>query len=129
MSWTSARTWAGTRSCRRSGTATASAPPRAGRRLDPAQLGERIRRGLRLHGLAELIRVDVEVADRVDPDPNSGKLKRITTRVGPPEPPWPQSPDMATSDTSSSRGIATDGVKQMALARALEVLRGADLLQ
>jgi len=71
------------------------AAPAAGRRLDSAELGERLRHGLRRHGLAELIGVEVEVVDRVDPDPTSGKLKRITTRVGPSEPPCPRSKGLA----------------------------------
>ena len=44
------------------------------------------------------VRHDRVMIAEVDPDPTSGNLKRITTRVGPPEPPWPQSPGMATSD-------------------------------
>jgi phenylacetate-coenzyme A ligase PaaK-like adenylate-forming protein len=55
-----------------------------GRRLDADQLDARLRDGLRRHGLEGLIRVDVELADRVDPDPVSGKLKRITSRLRPP---------------------------------------------
>jgi phenylacetate-coenzyme A ligase PaaK-like adenylate-forming protein len=52
-----------------------------GRQLDARQLDTRLREGLQRHGLDRLIRVEIDLADRVDPDPVSGKLKRITSRL------------------------------------------------
>jgi hypothetical protein len=40
---------------------------------------------LQRHGLADLIQFDIEITDRLAPDPKSGKLKRITSRIGPPK--------------------------------------------
>ena len=45
----------------------------------------KMRRGLERFGLADLVQLDVEITDDVTPDGQSGKLKRITSRVGPPE--------------------------------------------
>jgi len=41
--------------------------------------------GLERFGLAGLLRFDVEVSDDVAPDIMSGKLKRISSKVGPPQ--------------------------------------------
>jgi phenylacetate-coenzyme A ligase PaaK-like adenylate-forming protein len=60
------------------------ASPAPGRHLDASHLDARLRDGLRRHGLDRLIQIDIELADRVDPDPVSGKLKRITSRLRPP---------------------------------------------
>ena len=61
------------------------AAPAAGRPLSAEELHGVIRRGLERFGLADLIRIDVGITDRVAPDPKSGKLKRITSRLGPPK--------------------------------------------
>jgi phenylacetate-CoA ligase len=60
------------------------ATPAPGRRVSRDELQRFMDEGLRRYELADLIQVDVEVADKVAPDPNSGKLKRITSRLGPP---------------------------------------------
>ncbi|HEX8199353.1 MAG TPA: phenylacetate--CoA ligase family protein [Isosphaeraceae bacterium] len=61
----------------------ASAAP--GRQIGLEELRGLIGRGLQRFGLADLIRFDVVVSERVAPDPVSGKLKRISSRVGAPE--------------------------------------------
>jgi phenylacetate-CoA ligase len=61
------------------------AKPAVGRTLNRDELREVIRRGLQRHGLADLIQFDIEITDRLAPDPKSGKLKRITSRIGPPK--------------------------------------------
>jgi phenylacetate-coenzyme A ligase PaaK-like adenylate-forming protein len=66
------------------------AAPAPGRQIGLEELRGIIRRGLERFGLAELIRFDVEIAADVAPDPLSGKLKRITSRIGPPENPPPR---------------------------------------
>ena len=60
------------------------AVPAPHRHLSGEELRQVVGRGLRRFGLADLLRVDVEITDRLAPDPKSGKLKRITSRVGPP---------------------------------------------
>jgi phenylacetate-coenzyme A ligase PaaK-like adenylate-forming protein len=60
----------------------APAPQRHVRR---EQLQGFMRQGLEQYGLADLVQMDVEVRADVAPDPQSGKLKRITSRVGPPK--------------------------------------------
>jgi hypothetical protein len=40
--------------------------------------------GLKRFGLADLLQVDVAITSSLAPDPKSGKLKRITSRIGPP---------------------------------------------
>jgi phenylacetate-coenzyme A ligase PaaK-like adenylate-forming protein len=42
-------------------------------------------RGFEQYGLAGLVHVDIEITDRIAPDPKSGKLKRITSRLGHPD--------------------------------------------
>jgi phenylacetate-CoA ligase len=61
------------------------AVPAPGRHVGREELQGLLRRGLGRFGLADLIQFDVEVTDHVAPDPQSGKLKRITSRLGPPE--------------------------------------------
>jgi phenylacetate-CoA ligase len=60
----------------------ASAAP--GRRITRNELEQLMRQGLESHRLAHLIQMDVEISDSIAPDVESGKLKRISTRVGPP---------------------------------------------
>jgi phenylacetate-coenzyme A ligase PaaK-like adenylate-forming protein len=60
------------------------AVPAPGRHLAAEELRQVLQLGLRRFGLADLLHVDVEITDRLAPDPKSGKLKRITSRVGPP---------------------------------------------
>jgi phenylacetate-coenzyme A ligase PaaK-like adenylate-forming protein len=60
------------------------AVPAPGRHLPGEELRQVVQRGLRRFALADLLHVDVEIADRLAPDPKSGKLKRITSRIGPP---------------------------------------------
>jgi hypothetical protein len=60
------------------------AAPAPGRVIDLLGIHEIIHRGLRHYGLADFIHLDVEITNQVGPDPKSGKLKRITSLVGPP---------------------------------------------
>jgi phenylacetate-coenzyme A ligase PaaK-like adenylate-forming protein len=60
------------------------AVPAPQRHLSGEELYQVVQDGLRRFGLAHLLRVDVEITDRLAPDPKSGKLKRITSRLGPP---------------------------------------------
>ncbi|HMF11315.1 MAG TPA: hypothetical protein VKE94_03390 [Gemmataceae bacterium] len=61
------------------------AAPAPGRQITRDAVQEQMRRGLERFGLADVIQLDVEIAPDVAPDGQSGKLKRITSRVGPPE--------------------------------------------
>jgi phenylacetate-coenzyme A ligase PaaK-like adenylate-forming protein len=61
------------------------AAPAPQRDITREELAEVMRRGVERFGLAGLIHMDVEVTDDVAPDENSGKLKRITSRIGAPE--------------------------------------------
>jgi phenylacetate-coenzyme A ligase PaaK-like adenylate-forming protein len=60
------------------------AVPAPGRHVNRLELQAVIQEGLRHYGLADLIQMDIELTDNVAPNPQSGKLKRITSRVGPP---------------------------------------------
>jgi phenylacetate-CoA ligase len=60
------------------------AEPAPGRNVSADELRGLFERGLRHYGLAGLIRLDIDITDDVAPDPRSGKLKRITSRIGPP---------------------------------------------
>lgn len=60
----------------------ASAP---GRHINTQELHAVIRNGLERFGLADAVHVDLELTDDVSPDKTSGKLKRITSLVGPPK--------------------------------------------
>jgi phenylacetate-coenzyme A ligase PaaK-like adenylate-forming protein len=60
------------------------AVPAPHRHLSAEELRQVLQRGLRRFGLADLLEFEVEITDRLTPDPKSGKLKRITSRVGPP---------------------------------------------
>jgi phenylacetate-coenzyme A ligase PaaK-like adenylate-forming protein len=59
----------------------ASAP---GRQISVPELQRVIDDGLHHFGLANRIDVDIEIAPDLVPNPQSGKLKRITSRIGPP---------------------------------------------
>ena len=61
------------------------AVPAPGRRLGREELHAVLQRGLRRFGLADLVQFEVEITTELTPDPNSGKLKRITSCVGPPD--------------------------------------------
>jgi phenylacetate-CoA ligase len=61
------------------------ASPAPERNLTRSDLQGIMDRGLRRFGLADLVEFDVEVSDDVAPDIMSGKLKRIMSRIGPPE--------------------------------------------
>ncbi len=63
------------------------ASPAPGRHVSREELEAVIQRGLRWFGLAEHVQVDVEITNDIAPDPKSGKLKRITSRIGPPSEP------------------------------------------
>jgi phenylacetate-coenzyme A ligase PaaK-like adenylate-forming protein len=60
------------------------AVPAPHRHLSREELHRVLERGLRRFGLTGLLDVDVEITERLTPDPKSGKLKRITSQVGPP---------------------------------------------
>ena len=61
------------------------AAPAPGRHLAREELHQVLERGLRHFGLAGLVEFEVEITDQLGPDPKSGKLKRITSEIGPPE--------------------------------------------
>src|SRR5439155_23724780 len=58
------------------------AAPAPGRHIAREELAQTMRRGLERFGLADVIQLDVQVTEDVAPDAQSGKLKRITSRVG-----------------------------------------------
>lgn len=62
-----------------------TASPAPHRTLIHEHLADTLRIGLHRFGLADVIHVDVEITDEVRPDPRSGKLKRITSVIGPPQ--------------------------------------------
>ncbi|MCS7166517.1 MAG: hypothetical protein RMI91_13190 [Gemmatales bacterium] len=53
--------------------------------LDVSELQQVLQRGLKYHHLEGQLEFDIEITDNVAPDPRSGKLRRITSRIGPPE--------------------------------------------
>ncbi len=55
-----------------------------GRQINIPELERVIDEGLHHFGLANLIQIRIEIAPDLVPDPQSGKLKRITSRIGPP---------------------------------------------
>jgi hypothetical protein len=55
-----------------------------GRAIRIEELRSLVEKGLRQYGLADLVQVEIEITDHVAPDPKSGKLKRITSLLGPP---------------------------------------------
>jgi phenylacetate-coenzyme A ligase PaaK-like adenylate-forming protein len=59
--------------------------PAPGQQIEAGDLGRKLHGDLRQFGLADLIRVDVLVVPDMAPDPRTGKLKRITSRIGPPQ--------------------------------------------
>jgi glycosyltransferase A (GT-A) superfamily protein (DUF2064 family) len=61
------------------------AAPAPGRRVEYADLRALMQRGLERYHLARLLKLDIEIHDQVAPDPNTGKLKRITSLIGKPE--------------------------------------------
>lgn len=60
------------------------AQPAPKRTVSPEELRQVIERGLKHYHLDGLLQFDIEITDQVAPDPRSGKLRRITSRVGPP---------------------------------------------
>ncbi len=60
------------------------AAPAPGRHVRPEELRAVVQRGLTFFGLNQLVQVDIELTDQIAPDPCSGKLKRIVSRIGPP---------------------------------------------
>jgi phenylacetate-coenzyme A ligase PaaK-like adenylate-forming protein len=60
------------------------ASPAPGRQISVPELKGVIDEGLRHFGFIDLIQVDIEIAPDLAPNPESGKLKRITSRIGPP---------------------------------------------
>jgi len=61
------------------------ASPAPEREIKVEELKKVMNEGLERFGLAGLLRFDVEVSDDVAPDIMSGKLKRISSKVGPPQ--------------------------------------------
>jgi phenylacetate-coenzyme A ligase PaaK-like adenylate-forming protein len=60
------------------------AGPAPGRHVNKEELAAVLQHGLAQHGLRELIQVEIELTNGIAPDPRSGKLKRIMSRIGPP---------------------------------------------
>ena len=60
------------------------AVPAPERQLTAEDLKKALLDGLRPFGLADLIQVDAQVVSDLAPDPKTGKLKRITSRIGRP---------------------------------------------
>jgi phenylacetate-coenzyme A ligase PaaK-like adenylate-forming protein len=60
------------------------AAPAPRRHLNRDELRRLLEHGLRRFGLADVIEFNIEITDRLAPDPKSGKLKRITSRLGRP---------------------------------------------
>jgi phenylacetate-coenzyme A ligase PaaK-like adenylate-forming protein len=60
------------------------AAPAPGRRVTREEIEEIMRRGLRRFELERVIDFDVEITSDIAPDARTGKLKRITSKVGPP---------------------------------------------
>lgn len=58
--------------------------PAPKRTLSMEELRQVIDRGLKHFQLDGLLQFDIEITDQVMPDPRSGKLRRITSRIGPP---------------------------------------------
>jgi phenylacetate-CoA ligase len=56
-----------------------------GRKVEAGELKRVMMEGLRRHGLGDLIEMDVIVDGAIAPDPRTGKLKRISSRVGRPK--------------------------------------------
>ncbi|MER3441990.1 MAG: hypothetical protein C4296_11575 [Gemmataceae bacterium] len=60
------------------------ASPAPGRQVSREELTAVLQRGLKYFGIADLVRVDIEIVPDLAPDPRSGKLKRIVSLVGTP---------------------------------------------
>ncbi len=60
------------------------AQPAPNRTVSVEELRRVIERGLKHYHLDGLVQFDIEITDQIAPDPRSGKLRRITSRVGPP---------------------------------------------
>lgn len=74
------------------------ASPALNRQVNRNELEALLQRGPRRFGLADLIQFDVEITD-VAPDAQSGKLKRITSQIGPPKELEQRSEEMQTAGT------------------------------
>jgi phenylacetate-coenzyme A ligase PaaK-like adenylate-forming protein len=61
------------------------AAPAPHHQLNAEDLRKVVDRGLRRFGLAELVEFQFDITDQLAPNPHTGKLKRITSRIGPPE--------------------------------------------
>jgi hypothetical protein len=55
-----------------------------GESLNRQELEKRLEESLRIEGLDGIVRLSLEVADTICPDPRSGKLKRVVNQFGPP---------------------------------------------
>ena len=58
--------------------------PQAGKAVSAGRVGELVRQSVAVEGLADLLRVDVEVVAELPRDPKSGKMVRARNLVGPP---------------------------------------------
>jgi phenylacetate-CoA ligase len=56
--------------------------PQPGRSLSPERVRQVVHRSVQAEGLADLLDIDVEVVDRILPEPGSGKMKRACNLVG-----------------------------------------------
>lgn len=75
------------------------ASPAPGRPLSAEEVKHVLRGGLERFGLSRIIDFDVEITERVAPDPRSGKLRRITSLIGPP-------PEMARLEQDPANHVA-----------------------
>jgi len=60
------------------------AQPAPQRTVSVQELRQVLERGLKHFHLDGVLEFDIEITDQVAPDPRSGKLRRITSRIGPP---------------------------------------------
>ncbi|MDW8223853.1 MAG: hypothetical protein RMJ82_12980 [Gemmatales bacterium] len=64
------------------------------------ELRQVLERGLKHYHLDGVLQFDIEITDDVAPDPRSGKLRRITSRIGPPTDLAPDERILAELETS-----------------------------
>jgi phenylacetate-CoA ligase len=58
--------------------------PQPGKTISPERVGQFVHGAVAAEGLGDLLDIDVEVVDKIPPEPGSGKMKRAQNLVGPP---------------------------------------------